>query len=149
MAVQPIPVGYHTVTPYLIVESASELIDFLQAAFNAQGVQQMTGADGRIVHAEVKIGDSIVMVSDASDEWRAMPSTLHLFVTDTDAMYQAALQAGATSLMEPADQFYGDRSAGVEDSCGNRWWLATHIEDVSPDELAKRMEAYAEQQAHG
>jgi PhnB protein len=149
VAVQPIPAGYHTVTPYLIVERASELIDFLQAAFNAQEVHQMTGADGRIVHAEVKIGDSIVMVSDASAEWRAMPSALHLFVTDTDAMYQAALQAGATSLMEPADQFYGDRSAGVEDFCGNRWWLATHIEDVSPDELAKRMEAYAEQQAHG
>jgi len=147
MAVKPIPDGYHTVTPYLVVQRAAKLIDFLKQAFEAKEIECMTQPDGTIRHAEVRIGDSVVMVSEAKDEWKPMPSGIYLYVNDTDAVYKRALQAGATSIMEPADQFYGDRNAGVKDLSGNHWWIATHKEDVPPEEIQKRAEAAMKQ--HG
>ncbi|CAN5371059.1 hypothetical protein BH18THE2_BH18THE2_33350 [soil metagenome] len=97
--------------------------------------------DGTIGHAEVRLGDSVIMVSDAQgEEYKPMQSGIHLYVEDCDSIYKRALEAGATSIMEPADQFYGDRSAGVKDQFGNRWWIATHKEDLSKEEIAKRMD---------
>ena len=141
MAVKPVPHGYHCVTPYLAVQGALRLIDFVKQAFDAQEIEHMNRPDGTIAHAEVRIGDSMVMIADAAPPWKPMPTGLYLYVNDTDATYQRAMQAGATSLMEPADQFYGDRNAGVEDPCGNYWWIATHKEDLSPEELARRAQA--------
>ena len=138
MTVQPIPEGYHTVTPYLIVSGVPQLIDFLKQAFGAEEMVRMAQSDGTIGHAEVKIGTSRVMMGEAGGEFKPMPTMLHLYVEDTDAVYQRALQAGATSLMEPTDQFYGDRMSAVQDAFGNQWWIATHIEDVSHEEIAKR-----------
>lgn len=145
MAVNPVPDGYHTVTPYLIVEGVAKLIDFMTQAFGAKESHRTTLPDGSIMHAEVRIGDSAVMMGEAKGQWKPMPASLYLYVNDTDAVYQRALQAGASSIMEPADQFYGDRNAGVKDPSGNSWWIATHIEDVSPGELAKRAEAFTKQ----
>ena len=138
MTVKPIPQGYHTITPYLVVQRAAQLIDFLKQAFEAEEILHMAQPDGTITHAEVKIGDSGVMISEASGDFKPMPAMLHLYVEDTDSVYRRALRAGATSLREPEDQFYGDRTGGVQDASGNQWWIATHIEDVSADELAKR-----------
>jgi len=138
MTVQPIPEGYHTVTPYLIVQGAAQLIDFLKQAFDAEEILRMAQPDGTITHAEVKIGDSRMMMSESTGDFKPMPAMLHLYVEDMDAVYRQALQAGATPLREPEDQFYGDRTGGVQDSSGNQWWLATHIEDVSAEEMARR-----------
>ena len=145
MAVTPIPEGYHTVTPYLTVQGTAKLIDFLKQAFEAVETERLPRPDGAIGHAEVRIGDSVVMMADSGGERKPMSSAIYLYVGDVDSVYQRALQAGATSMMEPANQFYGDRSAGVQDPCGNQWWIATHIEDVSPEELAKRAAAFMKQ----
>jgi PhnB protein len=137
--VKPIPDGFHTVTPYLIVEGAKKVIDFMQHALGARHDHEPTlRPDGTIMHATLKIGDSMVMISDASEHAKAMPVMLYLYVPNADAAYQLALKAGATSITEPADQFYGDRSGGVRDSAGNSWFFGTHIEDVAPAELKKR-----------
>jgi PhnB protein len=141
MTAQFKPDGYHTVTPYLVVNGVPKLVEFLQQAFGAEEISRHTNPDGSIMHAEVRIGDSRVMMGEASEQWKAMPAMLHLYVDDTDAAYRRALEAGATSVREPADQFYGDRSAGVQDHSGNQWWLATHIEDVTPEEMQARHEA--------
>jgi uncharacterized glyoxalase superfamily protein PhnB len=142
MAVKPIPEGYHSVTPYLAVEGADKLLDFVKQAFNSADAHEcMRRPDGTIQHAEVKIGDSTVMLCEATGQWKPRPSTLYLYVTDVDATYRRALEVGATSLMEPANQFYGDRNAGVQDPTGNHWWIATHVEDVSPEEMQRRAEA--------
>jgi PhnB protein len=139
MTVKPIADGYHSVTPYLAVQRAAELIVFLKAAFDAKETERMNRPDGTIAHAEVKIGDSVVMLAESTDKWKPMPGAIYLYVEDTDIAYKRALKEGATPLMEPADQYYGDRNAGVKDPVGNIWWLATHKEDVSPDEMAKRL----------
>ena len=144
-----IPEGHHTVTPYLVVEGVPKLIDFMKQVFGAEERLRMPRPDGTVMHAEVRIGDSIVVMGEPMGEWKPMPGMLHLYVDDTDSMYRRALQAGATSLSEPADQFYGDRTAGVQDPSGNRWWIATHIEDLSPEELTKRHEAVMKQQSPG
>ncbi|MGD0668467.1 MAG: VOC family protein [Bryobacteraceae bacterium] len=139
--VSPIPAGYHTVTPYLAVAHADEVMQFVKHAFGAQEMFSHRAPDGSIMHAEAKIGDSIVMVGQAAGETKPRPSTVYLYVPDVDATYRAALNAGGKSVREPADQFYGDRNAAVEDTCGNQWFLATHIEDVSPEELRRRAAA--------
>jgi PhnB protein len=149
MAVKPIPDGYHIVTSYLIIEGASSLIEFLKEAFDAQETERVVQPDGTIMHAEVRIGDSIVMMSDVMGEWKPMPTAIYLYANDADATYQRALQAGATSVMEPTNQFYGDRQGGVKDPAGNYWWIATHIEDVPREELAQRAEAFMRQQSQG
>ncbi|WP_028349011.1 VOC family protein [Bradyrhizobium murdochi] len=145
--VKPVPKGFHTVTPYLVVDGADKVIRFMKEAFGAEPVfEPMMRPDGKIMHAEFKIGDSIVMVSDSSERAQATSTMLHLYVPNVDAVYQKALKAGATSLMEPADQFYGDRSGSVKDAAGNSWHIGTHIEDVSPTELKKRATEFMKQQ---
>ena len=138
MAVKPIPDGYHTVTPYLIVEGADTCIEFLENAFGAKVRFRMARSDGTVGHAEVEIGDSVVMIGDVGAPASPMSASIHLYVEDCDATYRRALDAGGASLREPEDMFYGDRTAGVKDPAGNQWWLATHIEDVSEEEIAKR-----------
>jgi PhnB protein len=147
MSVKPIPEGYTAVTPYLITEGAGSLLDFMKQAFGADERLRMDGRDGTINHAEVSIGGSVVMLGDAGEEWSAMPAFVYLYVDDCDATYERALAAGATSVREPADQFYGDRNATVRDPVGNMWGIATHVEDVSDAEIAKRVEEMAAQQA--
>jgi PhnB protein len=146
MAVKPIPDGYHSVTPYLIVRGAAQLIDFLKEAFGAQETFRMPGGGG-IMHAVVRIGDSVVMMSDAMGEYGPMPTMIHLYVEDVDAVYKRALQAGATPVQELKDQFYGDRAGGVKDAFGNLWYIATHVEDVPMEELQRRQQELAHQQA--
>ena len=137
--VKPIPDGFHTITPYLIVDGAEKIIGFMQKAFGAEYTHEPTKRpDGKIMHATLKIGDSMVMISDSSEQAKAMPSMLYLYVPNADASYQQALKAGATSIMEPANQFYGDRGAAVKDAAGNSWFFGTHIEDVAPAEIKKR-----------
>jgi PhnB protein len=147
MAVKPVPEGYHTVTPYLISQDADQLLAFVKKAFGAKENEVMRAPDGSIWHADLTVGTSHIMVSQASAQYPAMQAGIYLYVPDTDTTYRAALAAGATSTMEPADQFYGDRTAGVKDSQGNMWWIGTHVEDVSPEELARRSKAVAEQRA--
>jgi PhnB protein len=143
----PIPEGYHTVNSYLTVPGVARLIEFLKQAFSAEQRGDIHyGPGGAIMHAEVKIGDTVVMMGEPCDPWPARPCNIYLYVPDVDATYRRAIQAGAKSLHEPADQFYGDRSGGVEDPCGNTWWIATHIEDVSKQEMEKRMAALGSRQ---
>ncbi len=141
MAVKPVPEGYHNISPYLTVRGVPGLIDFLRRVFDAQETERTSRPDGTVMHAEVRIGDSIVMMGEPMGEFPQMPAMLYVYVPDTDAVYKRALEAGATSMMEPADQFYGDRNAGVRDSFGNVWWIGTHKEDVSKEELQRRVEA--------
>jgi uncharacterized glyoxalase superfamily protein PhnB len=148
MKAKPIPDGFHTLTPYLVVDGAEKTIAFLQNAFGAQYEHQPTKRpDGKIMHATLKIGDSMLMIAEASERAKASPVMLYLYVPNVDAVYQKALKAGATSVMEPADQFYGDRSGGVKDAAGNQWYIGTHIEDVSPAELQKRAVEFFKQQS--
>jgi uncharacterized glyoxalase superfamily protein PhnB len=147
MAVKPIPDGFHTVTPYLIVRGAAKEIDFLKKAFGAElAFEPMKRPDGLIMHAEVKIGDSRVMLGDASERAQPTQSMLHLYVPNVDAVFQRAVSAGGVSSMEPMDQFYGDRTGSVKDPSGNTWYIATHKEDVAPAELKKRADAMFKQQ---
>ena len=139
MAVKPIPDGYQSVIPYVIANDAEALLTFLKATFGAAEKHIGRDQDGRIFHGEVVIGDSVVMFAQGGGPHPAMPSTIYVYVRDTDATYRAALAAGATSTMEPANQFYGDRNAGVKDSNGNSWWIGTHVEDVAPEEMKRRM----------
>jgi uncharacterized glyoxalase superfamily protein PhnB len=141
MAVKPIPDGYHTITPYLMIKDSLKFIEFLKKAFNAEEIHKSVN-DGKIMHAEIKIGDSMLMLSEANEMYPAEPCKFYLYVKDTDATYKQALAAGATSTMEPADQFYGDRNAGVKDAFGITWWIGTHVEDVSPEEMKKREAEY-------
>jgi PhnB protein len=140
MPVKPRPDGYHSITPYLVVDGAAKVIDFLKQALDAHEIMRIAAPGGRIGHAELRVGDSVVMLGDAHGDHKPMQAMLHVYVDDADATYRRALAAGGTSVQAPADQFYGDRSGGVKDPCGNLWWLATHIEDVPPDELKRRAE---------
>ncbi len=149
MAVKPIPDGYPRVIPYLTVPDAAAEIEFLERAFGATDVQAMKGPDGSIGHAELRIGASVVMLGQARGEWTPMPCSIYLYDEDVDATYARALAAGATSMTPPTDQFYGDRHGGVKDPAGNIWWIATRVEDVSPDEMARRHEAFVKAQAKG
>lgn len=134
----PAPAGFHTITPYLVVEDIEALISFLKAAFGAEETERVPGPDGVTRHAEVRIGDSVVMMGAAQEGYPPLPAALYMYVEDTDASYASALDAGAESLMEPADQFYGDRNAGVKDSQGITWWIATRVENLTAEELRKR-----------
>jgi len=148
MAVKPVPDGYHTVTPYLVVRGATRTIEFARKAFGAEMMEEpVKRPDGTIMHAQFKIGDSIVMISDGNEQNPPTTTMLYLYVPNVDAVYQRAVAAGGTSLMEPMDQFYGDRSGGVKDPSGNQWFIGTHKEDVSPQELKKRAEAHLKARA--
>lgn len=141
MAVKPIPDGYHTVTPYLVVNGVPSLVEFLKKAFGAEQTESVPGADGKETHAEVKIGDSKVMMGEAGPQHPPLTAMLYLYVADCDAAYKRAVEAGGASIMPPTDMFYGDRSGAVKDACGNQWWMATRKENLSPEEIAKRAAA--------
>jgi uncharacterized glyoxalase superfamily protein PhnB len=147
MPVKKIPDGFHTLTPYLVLNDAAKVITFLKKAFNAQLVYSHNGPNGKIGHAQLKVGDSMLMLADASPEHPAQPCSLYLYVDNCDAWYEGAIKAGATSIMKPMDMFYGDRNAGVKDASGMQWWMATHVEDVSAEEVGKRAEAAAKKPA--
>jgi PhnB protein len=147
MTIKPIPDGYHTLTPYLIVADAERQIDFIRRAFGAREHEVLRHEDGSVMHADLLIGDSHVMIGQAKGAWKPMQASIYTYVPDCDASYRSALAAGGTSLMEPADQFYGDRHGGVLDPAGNQWWMATHIENVSSEELRRRAAAYRAKQA--
>ena len=125
-AVTPLREGFHSLTPYLIVEGAAKTIDFLKQAFGAEEKLRVPKPDGSIMHAEVRIAGSVVELADANDQYPARPTSLHLYVPDADAVYHRAIAAGAISTEEPVDQPYGDREAGVRDPGGNDWYISTH-----------------------
>ena len=149
MAVKPVPEGYHTVTPYLAVDDAAAAIDYYKKAFGATERVRMDTPDGRIGHAELKIGDSLVMLADPFPEASTRPpselggttGSVFLYVEDVDAVVKRAVDAGATVTMEVADQFWGDRFGTVTDPFGQVWSVATHVEDVPPEEMAERAKA--------
>jgi len=151
MAVKWQPDGYHAITPYLIVKGGAKAIDFYQRAFGAQEIVRMADGD-RIGHAELKIGDSIIMLADENPAMpHRSPQTLGgssvqllLYVPDVDKAFDRAISAGARSVRPVADQFYGDRTGGVEDPFGHEWYLATHKEDLTPEEMKQRMAALAQ-----
>ncbi len=123
---------FRSVTPHLHPVHSAELIAFLEESFGGEQVYRAESPDGVVHHAHVRIGDSLIGMGDAHEPFPAMPATLHLYVPNTDALYEQALRAGAESIQPPADQPYGDRSAGVRDPFGNRWFIATHLRDVAP-----------------
>jgi uncharacterized glyoxalase superfamily protein PhnB len=141
MAVKPIPEGYTTFTPYFVVEGASDFIEFLKKAFAGQEVLRFPAPGGKLGHAEVRVGGSMVMLADSTPEYTPTKMGSYLYVPDVDATYKKAVAAGARSQREPANQFYGDRVATVIDRWGNTWSLGTHVEDVSPEEMERRMKA--------
>lgn len=145
MAVNPTPNGYHTITPYLVVENVSGLIEFTKQALGAEEIERLHRDDGGIIHAEVRVGDSVIMMGEAKDATQTKPAFLYVYLKDADAAYQKALEAGAVSLQEPQDQFYGDRTAVVKDEFGNQWEFAARIEDVPEDEMQRRATAQASQ----
>lgn len=142
MSVKPVPEGFHTITPYLVAKGVDRLLAFVEQAFGAVVLERHTRPDGVVLHAQARIGDSIVMMGDptgAPHEWqRPLAAALYVYLPDVDAVFARAVAAGAKVLQEPADMFYGDRHAGIVDPCENQWWIATHIEDVSPEEMARR-----------
>ncbi len=146
MAVNPIPEGYHTVTPYLSISNASEAIEFYKQAFNAEEIFRLSMPNGDVGHAEIKIGHSHLMLSDTCDE-APMPSPnqlggtsvgIYLYVEDVDALFAQALKAGATVIEAVEDKFYGDRTGSLKDPYGHVWFIGTHKEDLSPDEIEQR-----------
>ncbi len=149
MAVDPIPAEYHRVTPYLSVDGAAAAIAFYGSVFGATERVRMDAPDGKIGHAEVQIGDSIIMLADAFPEMGAptpaalggSPVTLMVYVNDVDDVFSRALQAGAKVISPVENQFYGDRTGQFEDPFGHRWNVATHVEDVAPDEMERRAAA--------
>lgn len=143
MPVKPVPDGYHTVSPYLVSDNPDRLLEFIKHAFAGQEVHVMRQGNGKILHAQARIGDSIVMIGGADSKWPAEKMSLYLYLDDVDAVYRSALAAGAESIMEPSDQFYGDRMGGVKDPTGNTWWLAAHIEDVTEEQMLLRMKERA------
>jgi PhnB protein len=144
--VKPIPDGYTSVTPYIMIEGASEAIEFYKKAFGAQELERMSGPDGKVLHAEIRIGNAIVMLSDASAQWKGpkalggSPASICLYVPDADAVFKAAVDAGATVRMPIQEQFWGDRYGMLVDPFGHNWSVATHVEDVTKEEMQKRME---------
>jgi uncharacterized glyoxalase superfamily protein PhnB len=137
MPVKPIPDGYHTVTPYLMIKGADKFIAFMEAVFGGRVIERL-GREGNFGHTEMRIGDSIIMFSEVRDGGSPTPVMLHLYVEDVDAAFERAVAAGGTIVSKPADQFYGDRSGGVIEPSGNTIWIATHVEDVAPEELQRR-----------
>jgi PhnB protein len=137
--VRPIPEGYHTVTPWIISRNAARLIEFLKEAFGAEELGRFTMEDGSIGHAEVRIGDSVVMMFDAKAHWPDTPDFLRLYVEDAHAVFQQALHAGARPVTELTHLYWGDLVGRVADPFGNLWWIQQRIEDVTPEEMERRL----------
>jgi len=147
MAVKPIPEGHHTVTPYLICKGAAQAIEFYKKAFGATEIDRLEGPDGQVGHAELRIGDSIIMMADehpamgyfGPEKLGGTPVSICLYVNDVDTMFRQAIAAGGKETRPVKDQFYGDRSGTLTDPFGHVWTIATHVEDVSMDEIRRRM----------
>ncbi len=145
--VRPIPEGYHSLTPGLVARNAAAAIEFYKKAFGAEEVTRMTGPDGSVMHAEIRIGDSVVMLGDENPSFGTLsplstngtPSSLHLYVDDADAAFERALRAGATVRYPLENAFWGDRYGKVTDPFGHGWSVATHVEDVPPEEMMRGM----------
>ena len=156
-AVKPIPDGMHSLTPHIVCAGAAEAIEFYKKAFGAEEGGRLPGPDGRLMHAAIRIGDSTVMLVDEMPEWGSLgpkalkgtPVTIHLYVEDADAFVARAAQAGAKVTMPVAEQFWGDRYGKVEDPFGHHWSVATHVRDVTPEEMKKAMQAMAAGQKQG
>ncbi|HUR55835.1 MAG TPA: VOC family protein [Gemmataceae bacterium] len=155
MPVKPIPDGYNSVTPYLVIKGAAEALEFYKSVFGATELMRFDGPNGTLAHAEIKIGNSPIMISD---EWPDMgfrgpksiggsPVGIMIYVEDADAMFAKAVATGATATKPLQDQFYGDRSGSITDPWGHMWTIATHVEDVSPEEIERRMSAMTPQAA--
>jgi PhnB protein len=149
MSVKPIPDGYHSITPYLIIEGAAKAIDFYTKIFGATELLRLPGPDGKLGHAEIRIGDSVIMLADESPQMGnrspksigGSPVSIMLYVEHSDRIFDKAVAAGATIDRPVEDQFYGDRSGTVIDPFGYKWTISTHVEDVSPEEMNKRIAA--------
>jgi PhnB protein len=148
MAVKPVPDGYHSVTPYLIIKGASRAIDFYKTAFGAQEIMRFPGPNGTIGHAELRIGDSVIMLADeqqahfrSPESYGGSPVSLMIYVPDVDKTFKQAVDNGAKEIRAVQDQFYGDRSGNLVDPFGHAWTVATHVEDVSEAEMTRRMAA--------
>lgn len=152
--VKKIPDGYHTVTPYLVLADAAAAIDFYKKAFEAVESSRLQTPDGKVMHAEIRIGDSVVMMCDEFPDWNSLgpatiggtPVSMMLYVEDVDAVVSRAVAAGAVLQMPVADQFWGDRMGSVADPFGHKWTIATHIEDVSPEVMRARFRAFCDNQ---
>jgi PhnB protein len=150
---QAIPKGYHTVTPNIVVDGAAKAIDFYKKALGAEEIMRFPGPDGKIMHAEIRIGDSVIMLVDQMPEQGGRgpkliggtPVSFFVYGDNVDAAWKRAVDAGAKPIMPLDDQFWGDRAGSLEDPYGHHWWLAQHIEDLTPDELNKRSEAFFSQ----
>jgi PhnB protein len=146
--VNPIPEDYPRVTPYLIVGDSAAAIDFYTSVLGASERMRMAGPDGKVGHAELNVGDSVIMLADEHPEMNAVgpktvggtPVSIHVYVEDSDSVFERAIEAGAKSLAPMEDKFYGDRSGSFEDPFGHHWNVATHVEDVPEEEMAKRAE---------
>ena len=146
---KPIPDGYHTVTPYLVITNAGKAIEFYKEAFGATEIMRLATPDGKLMHAEIKIGDSPIMLCDECPDWNALsPQTIGgtavsimLYLEEVDSIVKRAVAAGATLLMPVENQFWGDRCGTVVDPFGHKWTVATHTEDVSPEEISTRAKA--------
>lgn len=144
--VKPIPKGYHSVTPYLVVDNAVEAIDYYKRAFGAKEVFRMSGPGNKIAHAEIQIGDSRVMLTDASTEMKTVspkaiggtPVSLMIYVEDVDTVFKAAIKAGGGQIRAVEDMYYGDRSGSLKDPFGHHWHISTHKEDLTPEEIQHR-----------
>ena len=151
MSVKPIPDGYTTLTNFFSVQGADKFCAFLEQAFGASHVHPpMKRPDGVFSHAEMQVGSSRVMIGEARDASEHLPTMLYMYAEDCDAVFKRAAAAGGETIMPPTDMFYGDRHGGIKDAWGNQWWIATHIEDVEPAEMERRMaEEMAKRAAEG
>jgi uncharacterized glyoxalase superfamily protein PhnB len=142
MQAKPIRDGFHSITPYLFATDASRLIEFICAAFGAEVTFQKERPDGTIIHAELRVGDSMLMLGAASDQFGPMPTSIYLYVTECEAVFQRALNSGGVSVFPIMTLPSGERYGGVKDPCGNIWWVATHVEDVTPEEEERRWKEF-------
>lgn len=155
MAVKFIPDGYHSITPYLSIKGAAKALEFYKQAFGATELLRMAMPDGGIGHAEIKIGDSVIMLADPCDQsgfyspqkLGGSSVALHVYVENVDSQFAQAISAGAKAIKPVEDQFYGDRTGSLEDPFGHVWFLATHKEDLTPEEIGQRAEAFFKQSA--
>lgn len=142
MPTKPIPEGFHAITPYLLVQGAARLIDFISAAFQGELISHERRPDGAVMHASMRIGDAMLMLADPLPVFGSMPSSLYLYVTDCDIVYQRALSSGGVSVFPMMTLPSGQRYGAVKDPCGNIWWVATQVEDVPPEEQERRWKEF-------
>jgi PhnB protein len=147
-AVRAVPEGLYTITPYLVVDNAIDLIEFLKQAFDARETFMHKTQEGKIMHSTVTIGNSTLMITDTMDGMPAQTGMFYLYLENVDDVFQKALNAGGTTVRDVRDEFYGDRAGALKDKWGNVWWIATHMEDVKPDELERRSKEMQDKREH-